>query len=276
MPPRSMKAPKSVMFLTTPSRTCPLIELLDDFPAQPLALLLEHRAARDDDVAARLVELDDLEIELLPQELVEVLDLPDVDLGAGQESLDPRTGRRTIPPLIRRISFPFTVVPASWESLISSQTRMKSAFCLESTTLPSRSSTFSRKTSTSLPMAIVSGSENSLIGMAPSDLKPMSTSTSWGWMPTTRPFTISPSFLPEKLSSYIAVNSCICSSEYSGVSRSSIPDVPVLGFFGAAGNLFQDNRRCFVRHDLFFSFRFFSEFRYAPRSCARATMRSTC
>ena len=37
-----------------------------------LALLLEQRATRENDVPALLVELDDLELELLPEELVEV------------------------------------------------------------------------------------------------------------------------------------------------------------------------------------------------------------
>src|SRR4029453_8890603 len=44
-----------------------------------LALVLEDGAAREDDVVARAVELDDLAAELLAEELVEVLDAPDVD-----------------------------------------------------------------------------------------------------------------------------------------------------------------------------------------------------
>ena len=89
MPPRSMKAPKSRDVLDHPFAHLSLFELLDDFPAQALALLLEDGAPRDDDVAARLVELDDLEVELLAEELIEVLHLPDVDLRAGQEGFDP-------------------------------------------------------------------------------------------------------------------------------------------------------------------------------------------
>ena len=141
----------------------------------------------------------------------------------------------TMPPLMRRVSRPFTVEPPSWASLMLSQTRMKSAFCLERTTRPSRSSTFSRNTSTSAPISIDSGaSPNSFSGMAPSDLKPMSTRTSPGVVPTTRPLTISPSLMPEKLSSYMAIRSSNCSCEYSGVSRSSMLISPYTGFSSTA------------------------------------------
>ena len=61
---------------------------LDDLLAHLGALFLEHRTARDHDIAPCLVELDDLEGELLTDELVEVLNLADVDLRAGQEGLD--------------------------------------------------------------------------------------------------------------------------------------------------------------------------------------------
>ena len=60
-----------------------LLQLLDDLDPHLLPLLLEHGAARDDDVAAGLVELDDLEGEFLADELIEVFDLANVDLGAG-------------------------------------------------------------------------------------------------------------------------------------------------------------------------------------------------
>ena len=63
----------------------PFLELLDDLAPQALALLFENSAAGHDDIAPRLVEFDDLEIELLTQELVEVLDLSNVDLRTGQE-----------------------------------------------------------------------------------------------------------------------------------------------------------------------------------------------
>src|SRR5581483_4065839 len=51
-----------------------------------LALLLEHGAAREDDVVARAVQLDDLALELLAHELVEVLHAADVDERRRQEA----------------------------------------------------------------------------------------------------------------------------------------------------------------------------------------------
>ena len=51
------------------------------------ALLLEQHAARQHDVAALLVELDDLELEALVEERVEVADRAQIDLRARQERL---------------------------------------------------------------------------------------------------------------------------------------------------------------------------------------------
>src|SRR3954452_19547526 len=61
------------------------VELVEDALALVLPLLLEDRAAREDDVVARAVELDHLRAQLLAEELVEVLDAPDVDQRRGQE-----------------------------------------------------------------------------------------------------------------------------------------------------------------------------------------------
>ena len=52
---------------------------VEDRLAHLLALVLEDGAAGEHDVVARAVELDDLAAELLAEELVEVLDAPDVD-----------------------------------------------------------------------------------------------------------------------------------------------------------------------------------------------------
>jgi hypothetical protein len=62
MPPRSTKAPYSVMFLMTPLTTIPSWRFLRVDSFKFVALLLEEHAARQDDVAALLVELDDLEL----------------------------------------------------------------------------------------------------------------------------------------------------------------------------------------------------------------------
>src|SRR5256712_3115523 len=63
------------------------LELLHEDVALRLALGLEQHATRDDDVATPLVELDDLELEALPQELVDVGDAPQCDLAPRQERI---------------------------------------------------------------------------------------------------------------------------------------------------------------------------------------------
>ena len=62
------------------------LQAVEDLLADLLALLLEHRAARQHDVVARAVELDDLALDLRAEELVEVLDAADVDERGGQEA----------------------------------------------------------------------------------------------------------------------------------------------------------------------------------------------
>ena len=62
------------------------LQPVEDLLADLLALLLEHRAARQHDVVARAVELDDLALDRLAEELVEVLHAADVDQRRGQEA----------------------------------------------------------------------------------------------------------------------------------------------------------------------------------------------
>src|SRR5581483_5323043 len=62
------------------------LEAAQDLLADLLALLLEHRAAGEDDVVARAVQLDHLALELLTHELVQVLDATDVDQRCRQEA----------------------------------------------------------------------------------------------------------------------------------------------------------------------------------------------
>ena len=61
-------------------------QAVEDRLAHLLALVLEDGAAREHDVVARAVELDDLAAELLAEELVEILDAADVDERRGQEA----------------------------------------------------------------------------------------------------------------------------------------------------------------------------------------------
>ena len=65
------------------------LQAAEDLLADLLALLLEDRAAGEDDVVAAAVELDHLALELLAHELVEVLDAADVDQRGGQEAAHP-------------------------------------------------------------------------------------------------------------------------------------------------------------------------------------------
>ena len=74
------------MFLTTPSRI--LRQILEDARLHPVALLLEHGPTGDNDVPAALVQLDDLDRHALPEQPVDVLDLAERDLRAGQERFD--------------------------------------------------------------------------------------------------------------------------------------------------------------------------------------------
>src|SRR3954466_10798992 len=65
------------------------LQAVEDLLAHLLALLLEHRAAREHDVVARAVQLDHLALDLLAEEVVEVLDAADVDERGGQEAAYP-------------------------------------------------------------------------------------------------------------------------------------------------------------------------------------------
>src|SRR5439155_3356609 len=62
------------------------IELVQNLLALVLALVLEHRTARENDVVARAVQLDHLAAQLLAEELVEVLHAANVDERRRQEA----------------------------------------------------------------------------------------------------------------------------------------------------------------------------------------------
>ena len=88
MPPRSTKAPKSAMFLTTPLRTWPGSISASSFFFMLVALVLDQLAAADDDVAAGLVDLEDLALDGLADVVADVGRPADVDLAGGQEDVD--------------------------------------------------------------------------------------------------------------------------------------------------------------------------------------------
>ena len=126
-----------------------LLQVLQGLLLQLLALLLEEDPARQDDVAALLVELDDLELELLADELVEVPHRADVDLRAGRNAFTPMSTER--PPFTRPTITPSTSSSRSHAAEISSQMRILSAFSLERTTIPVSFSRDSTSTSTLSP-----------------------------------------------------------------------------------------------------------------------------
>ena len=65
-----------------------LLKVLEGGFLETVALLLEKHTTREHDVAALLVELDDLELEGLTEEAVEVADRPEIDLRPWQERFD--------------------------------------------------------------------------------------------------------------------------------------------------------------------------------------------
>src|SRR5712664_1078081 len=65
------------------------LELLEGVLLQLLALLLEEDAAGEHDVAALIVELDDLELVLLADQLIEIADRTEIHLRTRQERLHP-------------------------------------------------------------------------------------------------------------------------------------------------------------------------------------------
>src|SRR3989338_493436 len=106
------------------------------------------------------------------------------------------------PPFTFRTGRPSMMSPSLWLLMMHSQPFWRSALCFERMTMPCSSSTFSTYTSTSSPTARVWMSLNSALEIEPSDLKPMSTTTSWEVISMMRPFTIWPSVMTRRLCAY--------------------------------------------------------------------------
>src|SRR5262249_50444883 len=68
-------------------------EVLQGAGLHLVALFFEQHAAREHDVTALFVELDDLELVGLPDQLIEVADGAQIDLAAGEERLDATADR---------------------------------------------------------------------------------------------------------------------------------------------------------------------------------------
>jgi hypothetical protein len=94
-------------------------EVLERLEALDLAVLLEEHAPAEHDVAAALVELDDLEVHRLADELLEVLHRTQIDLRARKNALTPMS--TDSPPFTRDWIVPRTTSSASTAFEISSQ-----------------------------------------------------------------------------------------------------------------------------------------------------------
>ena len=88
MPSRSINAPKSVRFLTTPLTVSPDLHGLKEPGAFFGSLLLDDLAAAEHDVFALVIDLDDLEVVGVADELLEILGWNDIDLRTGEERFD--------------------------------------------------------------------------------------------------------------------------------------------------------------------------------------------
>src|SRR5882762_7040033 len=213
-PPRSMKAPKSVMFLTTPFRTW----LTDSSFIRTSRLVLRSASSstrRDTTMLRRrLFSLMILNSKLCPSSSSILGTRRSAIWLPGRNASTPIRSTTT-PPLIFLTSVPLTPSSFSCASRIRSQTRMKSAFFFDRTTAPSWSSRCSRNTSISSPSLRLFGSLNSSIATAPSDLKPTSRMTAVSVTRSTFDLTISPSWIFDSVPSYNRVIFSISSDEYS-------------------------------------------------------------
>ena len=87
---------------------------------------------------------------------------------------------------------PETVSPSLYFARIASQRIFSSAWRLETTTMPFSPSSSMSSTSKTSPTFTSSTFSNSLAGMAPALLHPMSTNTSFPRLPVTLPLTMVP------------------------------------------------------------------------------------
>src|SRR5467141_345793 len=213
-PPRSMKAPKSVMFLTMPFRVWPTCSSFIRTSRLVLRSASSSTRRLTTMLRRRLFSLMILNSKLCPSSSSMLGTRRRAIWLPGRNASTPIRSTTT-PPLIFLTSVPLTPSSFSCASRIFSQTRMKSAFFFERTTAPSWSSRCSRKTSISSPSLRLLGSLNSSIATAPSDLNPTSRMTAVSVTRSTFDLTISPSWIFESVPSYSRVIFSISSDEYS-------------------------------------------------------------
>src|SRR5882762_5004184 len=168
-PPRSMKAPKSVMFLTMPFRVWPTCSSFIKTSRLVLRSASSSTRRLTTMLRRRLFSLMILNSKLCPSSSSMFGTRRSAIWLPGRNASTPIRSTTT-PPLIFLTRVPLTPSSFSWASRMRSHTRMKSAFFFERTTAPSWSSRCSRKTSTSSPSFKLWGSLNSSIATAPSDV----------------------------------------------------------------------------------------------------------
>ena len=192
MPPRSTKAPKSVMFLTWPSRTWSFASswMISLFC---FARCSSSTARRETTMfRRRLFSLMILNSIDWLRRRVDVLHLPERDLRTREEGLDAvQVDDHASLDLPHELRLPRPARPGRGR-LDAVPDLDEVGACLERTTRPSWFSVFSRKTSISSPTFTPSRSGNSSTGITPSDLNPTSTVTSLSSILRTRPRTILP------------------------------------------------------------------------------------
>ena len=190
-PPRSMKAPYSVMFLTTPLMRIPITRFFSvsrRFSSRPFS----STARRESTTLPRWrLSLRIFITIFWPTKWPRSRTGRRSTCEPGRKPRTPMSTAR--PPLILSVTKPSISRSSSKILVISSQILALSAFSLERIRCPSAFSASSRKTSISSPTAGMLSRRNSLSGIAPSDLKPTSTMTSCSVILMTRPRTISPS-----------------------------------------------------------------------------------
>ena len=189
MPPRSTKAPKSAMFLTTPSRNWPTIMVARSWRlASSRSSSMSRR--RETTMLRRSASIFRI-LHLMRSPMY-------VETSAGRRISTWLAGKKTgtpmstsRPPLILRLTRPSTTSPSAYVFKIRSQPLIRSALRFDSSTRPLSSSTASKRTSTFWPTTTALPS-NSSSGTLPSLLNPTSMTASLPMIRTTRPATTLP------------------------------------------------------------------------------------
>ena len=216
-PPKSMNAPKSVMFFTTPFRTWSFSSSFINFSRLPARSVSRITRRETTMLRRRLLSLMILNSYFWPRSSSMFGTRRSAICEPGRNASTPMRSTTT-PPLIFLTSVPSTGWSDSYATRMRSHTRMKSAFFFERTTEPSWSSRCSRRTSTSSPGLRSGRSLNSSSGIVPSDLKPMSSTTRLSRISSTFDLTISPSSIDARVPLYISIICSYSSDVYSSSS----------------------------------------------------------